>query len=108
MDPLLTLSSACGKQFPGVKHLKKHMKDVHDEKSLLESIQYNKTNEESPLFTSVVRRLGTQSHLKKSKFSHVSFNSKRAGYSPSRKMTLRAKSTPLSSPNSPNINNYME
>ena len=42
----------------------------------------------------IVRKLGTTTHLKKSKSSLVSFNSKRAGFSPAWDLTLRKKSSP--------------
>ena len=42
----------------------------------------------------VVRKLGTQVHLKKAKNSLTSFNSKRAGFSPAHDLTLRKNSRP--------------
>ena len=49
----------------------------------------------------VVRKLGTQVHLKKAKNSLTSFNSKRAGFSPAHDLTLRKKSSPRPSCFSP-------
>ena len=42
----------------------------------------------------IVRKLGTATHFKKSKNFLVSFNSKRAGFSPAWDLTLRKKSSP--------------
>ena len=49
----------------------------------------------------VVRKLGSATHLRKAKQSLVMFNSKRAGFSPPKDLTLRRKSSPRpnSSPN---------
>ena len=49
----------------------------------------------------VVRKLGSATHLRKAKQSLVMFNSKRAGFSPPKDLTLRRKSSPHpnSSPN---------
>ena len=49
----------------------------------------------------IVRKLGTATHLKKSKNSLVSFNSKRAGFSPAWDLTLRKKSSPRPTVHSP-------
>ena len=49
----------------------------------------------------IVRKLGTAPHFRKAKQSLVMFNSKRAGFSPPKDLTLRKKSSPRPN-NSPN------
>ena len=49
----------------------------------------------------VVRKLGSQTHLKKSKKSLITFNSKRAGFSPASDLTLRKTPSPYPSYSSP-------
>ena len=48
-----------------------------------------------------VRKLGSQTHLKKAKSSLTTFNSKRAGFSPGRDLNSRKKSSPHPSSISP-------
>ena len=49
-----------------------------------------RVHEESHGFK-IVRKLGTATHLRRAKQSLVTFNSKRAGFSPPRDLTLREK-----------------
>ena len=49
----------------------------------------------------VVRKLGSQTHLKKSKKSLITFNSKRARFSPASDLTLRKTPSPYPSYSSP-------
>ena len=68
------------------------MRDTNGEfvETLHSSLHIDETNHGNK----VVRKLGTQVHLKKAKNSLTSFNSKRAGISPAYDLTLRKKSCP--------------